>query len=104
MRNAGQRVTRSQIIERVWNLLYDTMTNVVGVYVNYSSAQVDKRKVGLEIAIQVAFQQMGIFDASDTRPEGSNSESMPFSKVQMIENQECMQAMGRLVSLPIGPT
>jgi chemotaxis protein MotB len=79
------------------------MTNVVDVYINYSSAQVDKRKVGqLAMAIQVAFQQMGIFDASNTRPEVSNSEPMPFSKVQMVENQERVQAMGRLVNAPRG--
>jgi DNA-binding response OmpR family regulator/outer membrane protein OmpA-like peptidoglycan-associated protein len=103
MRNAGQRVTRSQIIEHVWNLSHDTMTNVVDVYINYSSAQVDKRKVGqLAMAIQVAFQQMGIFDASNTRPEVSNSEPMPFSKVQMVENQERVQALGRLVNAPRG--
>src|SRR5579872_7276545 len=65
----------------------------------YSSAQVDKRKVGqLAIAIQVAFQQMGVFDASNTRPEVANSEPMPFSKVQMVENQERVQSMGRLVN------
>ena len=103
MRNAGQRVTRSQIIEHVWNLSHDTMTNVVDVYINYSSAQVDKRKVGqLAIAIQVAFQQMGVFDASNTRPEVANSEPMPFSKVQMVENEERVQAMGRLVNAPRG--
>ena len=69
----------------------------------YSSSQVDKRKVGqIAIAIQVAFQQMGIFDASNTRPEVSNSEPMPFSKVQMVENQERIQAMGRLVNAPRG--
>jgi len=103
MRNAGHRVTRSQIIEHVWNLSHDTMTNVVDVYINYSSSQVDKRKVGqLAMAIQVAFQQMGIFDASNTRPEIANSEPMPFSKVQMVENQERVQAMGRLVNAPRG--
>ena len=86
MRNAGQRVTRSKIIEHVCNLSHDKMTNVVGVYVNYSSAQVDKRRVGqLEIVMQVAFQQMGIFDATNRRPEVSNSELVPFSKLQMIE-------------------
>jgi DNA-binding response OmpR family regulator/outer membrane protein OmpA-like peptidoglycan-associated protein len=103
MRNAGHHVTRSQIIEHVWNLSHDTMTNVVDVYINYSSSQVDKRKVGqLAMAIQVAFQQMGIFDASNTRPEIANSEPMPFSKVQMVENQERFQAMGRLVNAPRG--
>lgn len=69
----------------------------------YSSAQVDKRKVGqLAIAIQVAFQQMGVFDASNTRPQVANSEPMPFSQVQMIENQERVQALGRLVNAPKG--
>jgi chemotaxis protein MotB len=50
----------------------------------------------------VAFQQMGIFDASNTKPEVANSEPMPFSNVQMVENQERVQAMGRLVNTPHG--
>ena len=60
MRNAGRRITRAMIIEHVWNLSFDTCTNVVDVYVNYSTAQVDRKKVGqLSAAIQVAFQQLG---------------------------------------------
>jgi DNA-binding response OmpR family regulator len=35
MRNAGHSVTRSMIIEHVWNLTFDTTTNVVDVYINY---------------------------------------------------------------------
>lgn len=35
MRNAGHNVTRSMIIELVWNLTFDTTTNVVDVYINY---------------------------------------------------------------------
>jgi two-component system, OmpR family, copper resistance phosphate regulon response regulator CusR len=65
MRNSGRRVTRSMILEHVWNLTFDTTTNVVDVYINYASAQVDQRKVGrLAMAIQVAFQQLGVFPAS----------------------------------------
>jgi len=41
MRHTGQRVTRSQIIEHVWNLSHDTMTNVVDVYINYLRKKVD---------------------------------------------------------------
>jgi two-component system copper resistance phosphate regulon response regulator CusR len=41
MRNAGVRVTRAQIIENVWNLSFDTMTNVVDVYINYLRKKVD---------------------------------------------------------------
>ncbi len=33
--NAGRRVTRSMIIEHVWNVTFDTTTNVVDVYINY---------------------------------------------------------------------
>ena len=35
MRNAGRCVTRTMIIEHVWNFSFDTMTNVVDVYINY---------------------------------------------------------------------
>src|SRR3989440_2617768 len=35
MLNAGRRVTRAMIIEHVWNLSFDTGTNVIDVYVNY---------------------------------------------------------------------
>ncbi|HZR58068.1 MAG TPA: response regulator [Terriglobales bacterium] len=68
MRNAGRRVTRAMIIEHVWNLSFDTSTNVVDVYVNYSTSQVDKRKVGeLAQAIQAAFQELGAMPGSVTQ-------------------------------------
>jgi two-component system, OmpR family, copper resistance phosphate regulon response regulator CusR len=35
MRNAGRQVSRAMIIEHVWNLTFDTTTNVVDVYINY---------------------------------------------------------------------
>jgi len=35
MRNAGRRVTRTMIIEHVWNLSFDSATNLVDVYVAY---------------------------------------------------------------------
>src|SRR5260221_2769401 len=55
----------------------------------YSSAHVDKRKVGrLALAIQVAFQQMGVFDTSSTEIPLNDSEAVPFSKVQVVENSE----------------
>ncbi len=41
MRNAGKHVTRAQIVEHVWNLSFDTMTNVVDVYINYLRKKVD---------------------------------------------------------------
>ncbi|MFZ0286546.1 MAG: response regulator transcription factor [Terriglobales bacterium] len=41
MRNAGRRMTRAMMIEHVWNLSFDTSTNVVDVYVNYLRRKVD---------------------------------------------------------------
>ena len=41
MRNAGRRLTRAMIIEHVWNLTFDSATNVVDVYINYLRRKVD---------------------------------------------------------------
>jgi two-component system copper resistance phosphate regulon response regulator CusR len=63
MRNAGRRITRSMIIEHVWNLSFDTTTNVVDVYINYLRKKVDEgfrprlihtvRGVGYELSPRV---------------------------------------------------
>jgi DNA-binding response OmpR family regulator len=60
MRNVGRCVTRAMIIEHVWNFSFDTMTNVVDVYINYLRKKVDQdfesklihtvRNVGYELA------------------------------------------------------
>jgi DNA-binding response OmpR family regulator len=42
MRNAGRHITRSMIIEHVWNISFDTCTNVVDVYINYLRKKVDE--------------------------------------------------------------
>jgi DNA-binding response OmpR family regulator len=42
MRNAGRCVTRAMIIEHVWNFSFDTMTNVVDVYINYLRKKIDQ--------------------------------------------------------------
>ncbi|HEX4075451.1 MAG TPA: winged helix-turn-helix domain-containing protein [Candidatus Acidoferrales bacterium] len=41
MCNAGCPVTRMQIVENVWHLSFDTMTNIVDVYINYVRKKVD---------------------------------------------------------------
>src|SRR3984885_12602060 len=89
MRNAGRQVSRAMILEHVWNMTFDTTTNVVDVYINFASSQVDRRKVGkLALAIQVAFQEMGVFPASTTQIPLDLNDPMPFSTVQAIENAE----------------
>ena len=69
----------------------------------YASSQVDKRKVGkLALAIQVAFQEMGVFQASTTQVPVDLSQPMPFSNVQAIENMELNASVGRVTSHPEG--
>jgi len=42
MRNAGRVLTRPVIAEHVWNLDFDTFTNVIDVYVNYLRNKIDR--------------------------------------------------------------
>ncbi|MBI5409399.1 MAG: response regulator transcription factor [Nitrospirae bacterium] len=42
MRNAGTVVTRTMISEHVWDLHFDTYTNVIDVYVNYLRNKIDR--------------------------------------------------------------
>ena len=61
MLNAGRRLTRAMIIEHVWDLSFDTSTNVVDVYVNYLRRKIDDgferklihtvRGVGYELSV-----------------------------------------------------
>jgi DNA-binding response OmpR family regulator len=41
MRHEGQPVSRTAIVEQVWKLNFDTMTNVVDVYINYLRRKLD---------------------------------------------------------------
>lgn len=41
MRHEGQPVSRTTIVEQVWKLHFDTMTNVVDVYINYLRRKID---------------------------------------------------------------
>lgn len=42
MMNAGSVVTRTMIAEHVWNLDFDTFTNVIDVYISYLRRKIDK--------------------------------------------------------------
>jgi chemotaxis protein MotB len=69
----------------------------------YASSQVDKRKVGrLALAIQVAFQEMGVFQTSSTQVPIDFADPMPFTKVQAIENVERSGSIARIASHPTG--
>jgi chemotaxis protein MotB len=67
----------------------------------YASSQVDHKKVGkLALAIQVAFQEMGVFPASTTQVPLNLDDPMPFSTAQAIENVERNSELGRIASAP----
>jgi len=70
----------------------------------YASSQVDQRKVGkLALAIQVAFQELGVFPASTTQIPLDTNEPMPFSTVQAIENAKHNTELGRVSPSPNSP-
>src|SRR5579863_4752217 len=53
----------------------------------YASSQVDKHKAGrLAMAIQVAFQELGVFQTSSTKIPVKDEDAIPFEKVQVVEN------------------
>ncbi|MCX5687350.1 MAG: response regulator transcription factor [Candidatus Omnitrophica bacterium] len=41
MRNAGTVITRTMISEHVWDINFDTFTNVIDVYINYLRNKID---------------------------------------------------------------
>jgi two-component system, OmpR family, copper resistance phosphate regulon response regulator CusR len=68
--NTGRRVTRSMIIEHVWNFTFDTTTNGVDVYINYLRRKIDDghsaklihtfRGVGYELSRPPDLQPSGV--------------------------------------------
>lgn len=88
-----------------WLISYgDFVTLLFALFVVlFSSSQVDKRKVGMIAqAIQVAFQQLGIFKSSNTHVALSSTDPMPFSQVQMVENVARTTSLARVVAPPAG--
>lgn len=83
-----------------WLVSYaDFITLLFGLFVVlYASSQVDKRKVGkLALSIQVAFQELGVFETSNTAIPLSDAEAIPFSQVQVVENAEHTADLRRFV-------
>lgn len=101
----SRRRRHSHVNHERWLVSYaDFITLLFAFFVVlYSSSQVDRRKVGkLAVAIQVAFQELGVFPASSTTISVDTKEPIPFNTVQAIENAERTAALGRIVPSPKG--
>jgi chemotaxis protein MotB len=99
----NHRRTRKQTNHERWLVSYaDFITLLFAFFVVlYASSQVDKRKVGkLALAIQVAFQEMGVFPASTTEIPLDLNEPMPFSTVQSIQNVKHNAELEQVASAP----
>ena len=95
-----RRRTEESVSSDRWLVSYaDFITLLFAFFVVlYASSQVDKRKVGkLALSIQVAFQELGVFDTSNTQIPLSDTEAVPFSKIQAVENAERTTDMERFV-------
>ena len=69
----------------------------------FASSQVDERKAGrMAMAIQVAFQEMGIFSSSNASMPLNSSEPMPLDNVQIIENAIRTADLGKPLPSPQG--
>jgi DNA-binding response OmpR family regulator len=63
MRNTGRVLTRPMISEHVWNLDFDTFTNVIDVYISYLRNKIDKgRKHNLIHTVRGAGYTLKAFD------------------------------------------
>ena len=62
----------------------------------FSSSQVDKRKVGkISVAMQEAFQQMGIFQSANSRTPMVTTDPLPAENVQLIEDGRGISGRGK---------
>ncbi len=101
-----RRKPPSHINHERWLVSYaDFITLLFAFFVVlYASSQVDHKKVGkLAMAIQVAFQEMGVFETSATKVPVDLEDPMPFSTVQTVENVRRSANLAQIVSRPDGP-
>jgi len=98
-----RKTSRAHSNHERWLVSYaDFITLLFAFFVVlYASAQVDQRKVGkLALAIQVAFQELGVFPASTTQIPLDVNDPMPFSTVQAIQNVDRTAELGGVASPP----
>ncbi len=94
---------RRRIAEHVnherWLVSYaDFITLLFAFFVVlFSSSQVDKRKVGkVSVAMQEAFQQMGVFQTANSRAPLVTADPLPSQDIQIIESRKGISDQGRM--------
>lgn len=96
-KKAGSHVSHER-----WLVSYaDFITLLFAFFVVlFSSSQVDKRKVGkLAAAIQDAFQQMGVFQASNSRSPLVTSDPAPEENLRVMTNPKGFMGQGEMEKL-----
>jgi chemotaxis protein MotB len=102
-----RRRTPPHVNHERWLVSYADFVTLLFAFfvVLYASSQVDKRKAGrLALAIQVAFQELGVFSASATAVPVQDTEAMPASSAQLLDNVAHTAALGRFVPPAQGDT
>src|SRR6202140_736071 len=88
MRHAGQPVTRTAIVEQVWKLNFDTMTNVVDVYINYLRRKMNR---GYDHALIRTVRGVGYQIGGSSAPIGTgcnNNYAVPPACVESARSTE----------------
>ncbi|MFZ0963542.1 MAG: flagellar motor protein MotB [Terriglobia bacterium] len=95
------RVPRARVGHDRWLVSYaDFITLLFAFFVVlFSASQVDKRKAGkIAAAMQEAFQQMGIFQAANSRAPMVTADPLPEENIQLIEDGKGMSGRGKMDS------
>ncbi len=104
MRIINARKKRRRPVEHIshdrWLVSYADFVTLLFAFfvVLYASSHVDKHRVSnLALAIQVAFQQLGVFDTSNTKIPLSDSDATPFAQAKVIDSADHAGDYGRFV-------
>ncbi|MGD0791564.1 MAG: flagellar motor protein MotB [Terriglobales bacterium] len=96
----------SRVSHERWLISYaDFITLLFAFFVVlYAASQVDKKKAGmLAVAIQAAFQQMGVFPPGTTQAPIDATKPIRFSIAQAMENPATAASLGRIASRTESP-
>jgi chemotaxis protein MotB len=97
-RKKRRRRKDDQVSHDRWLVSYaDFITLMFAFFVVlYSSAQIDKRKAGqLAMAMQTAFQEMGVFDASNSKIALASAQPPPIVDARIVTGAQRRQGAGQ---------